>query len=65
MIKVKTFYAYADSFDKKVNAWLEVNPGIDIVDWSFKKDWTPGDIIGNKKLQFYLFIEYKELRNDK
>ena len=65
MIKVKTFYAYSDNFDNLVNEWLAKHSNIKIINRIFTKDWTPADILGDKKLQFYLFIEYKELRNDK
>lgn len=65
MIKVKTFYAYSDNFDNLVNEWLVKHSNIKIIDRIFAKDWTPADTLGNQKLQFYLFIEYKELRNDK
>lgn len=65
MIKVKTFYAYSDNFDNLVNEWLVKHSNIKIINRIFAKDWTPADTLGNQKLQFYLFIEYKELRNDK
>lgn len=65
MIKVKTFYAYSDNFDNLVNEWLAKHSNIKIINRIFAKDWTPADVLGNQKLQFYLFIEYKELRNDK
>lgn len=65
MIKVKTFYAYSDNFDNLVNEWLAKHSNIKIINRIFAKDWTPADALGDQKLQFYLFIEYKELRNDK
>lgn len=55
MIKVKTFYAYSDNFDNLVNEWLAKHSNIKIINRIFAKDWTPADILGNQKLQFYLF----------